>query len=133
MQDYVIKSGGADKILHFGTKVTSKLEIHISFQDEQNQYKIILQPTENDELVPELEKVYFWDKEKYSSPYQEIISRDKKEAGISVKSNSKVANFVRDHLDSWRLYHFHDTSSTSPMKKRMILMTTVIFALMDRT
>ncbi|MCB1983818.1 MAG: AAA family ATPase [Burkholderiales bacterium] len=117
LQDYVIKSGGADKILHFGTKVTSKLEIHISFQDEQNQYKIILQPTENDELVPELEKVYFWDKEKYSSPYQEIISRDKKEAGISVKSNSKVANFVRDHLDSWRLYHFHDTSSTSPMKK----------------
>lgn len=24
---------------------------------------------------------------------------------------------MRDHLNSWRLYHFHDTSSTSPMKK----------------
>lgn len=117
LQDYVIKSGGADKILHFGTKITHKLEIHISFQDERNQYKIILQPTENDELVPELEKVYFWDKSQYTSPYQEIISRDKKEAGISVKSKSKIANYVRDHLDSWRLYHFHDTSSTSPMKK----------------
>ena len=57
LQDYVIKAGGADKVLHFGTKVTKKLQIRVSFQDERNQYEINLQPTDADELVPESEVV----------------------------------------------------------------------------
>lgn len=117
LQDYVIKAGGADKVLHFGAKVTHNLQIHISFEDERNQYKINLQPTDADELVPESELVYFWDKRNYSAPYREGIARIGKEAGISAPSSTKVANYVREHLDRWRLYHFHDTSSTSPMKK----------------
>src|SRR3990172_9053951 len=31
LQDYVVKAGGADKVLRFGSKVTKKLHIHISF------------------------------------------------------------------------------------------------------
>ncbi len=116
LQDYVIKAGGADKVLHFGAKVTNNLQIHISFEDERNQYKINLQPTDFDELIPESELVYFWDK-RYPTPYREGIARIGKEAGISAPSSKKVANYVREHLDRWRLYHFHDTSSTSPMKK----------------
>ncbi len=117
LQDYVIKAGGADKVLHFGSKVTEKLQIRISFQSERNQYAIHLEPTDADELVPSFEVVYFWDKSKYPQPYSEVISRVGKEAGISEKKSSNVGNYVRDHLDSWRLYHFHDTSSSSPMKK----------------
>src|SRR5215210_6744044 len=52
LQDYVIRAGGADKVLHFGTKVTPTLMIHISFLDSKNQYSIELQPTDADELVP---------------------------------------------------------------------------------
>lgn len=118
LQDYVIKAGGADKVLHFGTKVSKKLQIRVSFQDERNQYEIDLLPTDADELVPESEVVYFWDKQRYpTKPYNEVIARVGKEAGISAQNSSKIANYVRDHLDRWRLYHFHDTSSTSPMKK----------------
>jgi predicted ATPase len=115
LQDYVIKAGGADKILHFGSKVTEELYIHISFQDGRNQYEIILRPTEADELVPGVERVCYWDKVRYPDrPFDEIIARDGKEAGISDSPNGRIANYVRDHLDRWRLYHFHDTSSTSP-------------------
>lgn len=117
LQDYVIKAGGADKMLHFGSKVTNQVQIRISFKDERNQYAIHLEPTDADELVPSFEVVYFWDKSKYSQPYSEVIGRVGKEAGISVQKSSNVVNYVRDHLDSWRLYHFHDTSSSSPMKK----------------
>ena len=118
LQDYVIKAGGADKVLHFGTKVTQKLQIHVSFKDERNQYQIVLQPTDADELVPTIELAYFWDKVKHpTKPYSEGIPRVGKEAGISAQNSSKIANYVRDHLGRWRLYHFHDTSSTSPMKK----------------
>lgn len=118
LQDYVIKAGGADKILHFGSKVTKNLYIHISFQGGRNQYEINLQPTTADELVPESETVYFWDKTRYpDKPYSEGISRAGKEAGISSSESRRIAKYVRDHLDRWRLYHFHDTSSSSPMKK----------------
>ena len=118
LQDYVIKAGGADKVLHFGTKVTKKLQIRVSFQDERNQYEIALQPTDADELVPESEIVYFWDKARHpTKPYSEGIPRVGKEAGISALKSTRIANYVRNHLGRWRLYHFHDTSAASPMKK----------------
>ena len=118
LQDYVIKAGGADKVLHFGAKVTQKLDIHVSFKGERNQYRLILAPTDADELVPSVELVYFWDKVKHPrQAYSEGVARIGKEAGISAQNVSRIATFVGDHLDRWRLYHFHDTSSTSPMKK----------------
>lgn len=116
LQDYVVRNGGAEKILHFGSKVTNKLEIHISFEKGLNQYSIELAPTLNDQLKPNGEYVYFWQKSQYPQPYQTALSPRDGEAGIG-KSPNRVANYVRDHLDSWRLYHFHDTSASSPMKK----------------
>ena len=118
LQDYVIKAGGADQVLHFGSKVTKNLYILISFQDGRNQYEVNLQPTKADELVPESETVYFWDMTYYPDrPYSETMSRVGKEAGISATDVRKTPKYVRDHLARWRLYHFHDTSSSSPMKK----------------
>jgi len=119
LQDYVIKAGGADKVLHFGSKITSTLHLHISFQEERNQYSIDLQPTDTDELVPVSEFVYFWDKVNYAKgPYGEGLIRVNKEAGISDDQYpSKIVSYIRNHLDRWQLYHFHDTSSGSPMKK----------------
>ena len=118
LQDYVIKAGGADKVLHFGAKVSKGLQIQVSFQDQRNQYHIDLQPTAADELVPQLEVVSFWDKMRYpTKPFSEGVSRVGKEAGISAQSSSKIGNYVREHLGRWRVYHFHDTSATSPMKK----------------
>lgn len=116
LQDYVVKAGGADKVLHFGAKVTKQLHIHISFLDETNQYEINLEPTSMDELVPQSEWTYYWNKSKFSGPMNEGLPRVGKEAGISAQEYTKIARYVRDHLDRWRLYHFHDTSSTSPMK-----------------
>ena len=119
LRDYVIKAGGADKVLHFGTKVTPQLELHIYFREEVNQYKIVLGATEDDQLYPQSEIVYFWDKEKYpdGQPYNEVLQPKGLEACISDdRQGSKVGEYVRDHLDRWRLYHFHDTSATSPMK-----------------
>src|ERR1700674_2736678 len=45
LQEYVQTAGGAEKVLHFGSKVTPKLEIGVSFQDRVNQYSITLQPS----------------------------------------------------------------------------------------
>src|SRR5262245_10859243 len=119
LHDYVSKAGGADKILHFGSKVTPRLEIHISFKGGTNQYEIALGATEDDQLYPQSETVYYWNKARYpDGPYGEGLRAKGVEAGISdPKQGSRVGSYVRDHLDRWRLYHFHDTSASSPMKR----------------
>ena len=119
LQDSVIKTGGANKILHFGRKISQKLYVRISFSNGVNQYSISLEPTDEDELIPTYETVYFWNKA-YPDPIGYTIQRVGKEAGISNEKITKpVAQYVRDHLDKWRVYHFHDTSASSPMKKNM--------------
>jgi predicted ATPase len=116
LQEYVIKAGGADKVLHFGAKVTQKIEIGISFQENVNEYRIELSPTATDQLYPSAEFVSFWNKDRYPRPYEQALPARGLEAGISDPRSQKIAEYVRAHLDRWRLYHFHDTSSTSPMK-----------------
>src|SRR5206468_12043526 len=48
LQDYVRRAGGAEQILHFGSRVTRQIEIFLSFQNERNQYDLSLQPTGDD-------------------------------------------------------------------------------------
>lgn len=117
LQEYVIKAGGADKILYFGSKTTQEIGIEIVFRNEINQYEITLGVTDADQLYPKEEWVYFWNKERgFTGPLGEGLSPRGLEAGISVASGA-IAVYVRRHLASWRLYHFHDTSASSPMKK----------------
>ena len=118
LQEYVIRAGGADKVLHFGSKFTQNLHIHISFRGEQNQYEIFLEPNSVDELIPRTETVYFWDKARYPHrPYTEGVGSEGREAGISKQTLEGVESHVQRQLDRWRLYHFHDTGANSPMKK----------------
>ena len=120
LQEYVIKAGGANKILHFGARKTDRLIIDISFQNGVNRYEIDLRPTDPDELVPRSEIAYFWDKQQYPNgrPYQYALDPAGKEAGVTKEpASSGVVRYVRNHLDRWRLYHFHDTSIDSLMKK----------------
>lgn len=117
LHEYVLKAGGAEKVLYFGSRITDKLSIHISFRKGINQYEIALEPNEADELIPTSEVVYYWDRSRYSRPYDESISSEGREAGISSNRSTRLETHVKRHLDSWRLYHFHDTSAGSPMKK----------------
>jgi predicted ATPase len=119
MQDYVRKAGGAEQVLHFGSKVTRMMRFDVSFRERVNAYSLLLKPTDDDSLFPFLEEASFWDKKRYPLPYEVSLSpRDNgREAGISNPDVQRTASWVRDHLGSWRLYHVHDTSDTSPMRK----------------
>ena len=117
LQRYVAKAGGADKVLHFGSRVTERLHVHIAFKSEVNHYEIALEPNGADELVllsPDI--AYFWEKE-YNRPYRYALANTGREAGISRQHQYGIPRYVRKHLAGWRLYHFHDTSAASPMKK----------------
>jgi predicted ATPase len=123
LEDYVTKAGGAEKVLHFGSKVTKKIDLHLSFRDERNQYQLVLSPTNTDELFPTEEWAYFWNKGQYpKGPIGTGVARKGKEAGISdPPKRAAIESYVASHLQNWRLYHFHDTSNSSPMKKNASL------------
>lgn len=115
LQTYVTKSGGADKLLHFGAKTTSDINITIKFAEHQNGYRVKLISARGDQLLPAGEEVWYWRKT-FAKPYTLVLSADGSEAGISRSKQGKVAEYVRAHLDGWRKYHFHDTGPGSPMK-----------------
>ena len=115
LQDYVARAGGANRLLHFGVRNTKQIHLDVSFRDGVNRYTVQLEPTDLDALIPTTESVFFWNKN-YPKPYDDSLERIGNEAGIS-GSNPGISDHVRHHLDSWRLYHFHDTSTTSEMKK----------------
>ncbi len=118
LRNYVLRAGGAERILHFGSRNTSLIRAHISFENERNRYEIELSSDESDGLFPSREAVFFWDKSQHPTPYSKSLAPYQGEARISApEPQYGVAAYVQGHLDSWRLFHFHDTSTNSPMKK----------------
>ena len=121
LRDYVTAAGGAEKLLHFGSKNTKEMSFHLSFEDGINQYGLKLSPAADDGLFPSEEMAYFWRKDQYPSPYGTGLNlaplEQRREAGISDPKSEGVAAWVRERLGGWRLYHLHDTSSSSPMRK----------------
>jgi len=118
LNDYVRKSGGAEQLLHFGSKTTEEMTFLISFCQEVNQYELTLKPTTDDGLYPADEWVYFWNKG-HTQPFnRNLDSRENgSEAVISDPHAKGTAHWVRERLGRWRVYHVHDTSSTSPLRK----------------
>lgn len=122
LRDYVTKAGGAEKVLHFGSKTTKQIHIHLSFENKVNQYQLELSPTEDDGLYPSSERAFFWNKGAgHRKPFDTFLSArgQGREAGISDRNlrATDTAGWVRQRLGGWRLYHVHDTSPSSPMRK----------------
>ena len=115
----MIQAGGAERVLHFGSKTTRQIDVHLSFGGEVNQYDLVLSPTQDDGLYPSSETTFFWDKSRFKSPYDESLAprEQGREAGISDPQLKKTPSWVRARLGGWRLYHMHDTSTSSPMRK----------------
>lgn len=116
LQAAVARAGGADRLLHFGAKTTGELRLALSFGEGVNGYEIVLTPTAGDRLTPQRESVFYWDRSKFLRPFDEPLFPRGDEAGISDETKQKIARYVRERLDSWRLYHFHDTGPSSPLK-----------------
>ncbi|MGA2589848.1 MAG: AAA family ATPase [Bryobacteraceae bacterium] len=116
LRDYVTAAGGAEKVMHFGSKTTKEIYFHLSFEGATNAYELKL-ATADDGLFPSWETA-FVGSEPYPDPFPHNLQRWQRgqEAGIS-DPRGQMWNWVRYHLEGWRIYHLHDTIASSPMRK----------------
>lgn len=108
---------GADNLLYFGRKTSKFMEFFLEFGEGSlsNSYRLLLGPTDEGTLVVNQETVYFHDRERYKQATSEYISLGSKESALAA-TKSRIAGWVRRDLDTYRLYHFHDTSDSAPVK-----------------
>lgn len=113
---------GADSLLHYGRKVSWSMELYLEFTEGNvsNAYRIRLSPTDQGALIVSQEIVYFHDRNRFAEPYNEIISTGAREASVATSEN-RVARWVARSLDTYRVYHFHDTSDSAPVKSECAL------------
>ena len=120
---YVADSGYADKILYFGKKKSKELSGGIVFREEtgytNNRYDFILKPDSANGLYFGEEKGGFntfthgfnenWN-------YMSLESEGEKNSGLKAHT-AKRFDYLRQHFQQFRVFHFHDTSSTAPLKQ----------------
>jgi predicted ATPase len=121
---YVKRAGGADSFLYYGQKHTEKIVIELDFgsNGESNIYECFLVPTLDGSLIFEAENTYFHDRVRYPDrPYEKPLGSGHVESLLPVmaqdQKTGRIAKYVLKYLTSWRVYHFHDTSDTAPVKR----------------
>lgn len=112
LQEYVTSAGGAERLLHFGSKTTKEISFRLAFLDGIREYDLKLSPTGDDSLFPSKEIASFQGKATALEPREKRL-----EAGISNPEIESSSKWVRDRIEGWRLYHLHDTGSSSPTRK----------------
>ena len=98
LDEYVAETGGADRNLHFGAKVTNRLRVGITFKNDQT-YDLDLKPAFDDRL--------------------RLNERSVGSASPSLPGGKETTRLFEamehERLDRWRVYHFHDTGKGAPM------------------
>lgn len=119
LTNYVALNGGADKMLHKGSKITNKISVDIEFDKRKNGYYFEIQQGV-DSFVFMKEHLVFqgdkgWD-----------ISKGGNEANLKISDNFR-AKYVINYLKSYKKYHFHDTSANSPFSKLSHIQNDIYF------
>lgn len=118
LQNYIATSGGADSFLHFGSKNTNELSICLDF--DVNAYSVNLINANADTLLIKNEIGYFRaDKINFLGGNKKQIITDQisQESNLPKCGTKTIQQHISRFLNSYRVYHFHDTSTTAKVKK----------------
>ena len=101
LRQFVTRSGGAERVLHFGSRTTEEVDVAVVFDDD-SWYALTMEPTFFDDRLVLVHQ-----------------SASKGPVFLPGSYSDDVPVLIRDFMDvdPWVSYHFHDTSRASPMKK----------------
>lgn len=121
LQSYIAKQGGANALLHFGSKVTKTLGGRLDFQSEKgvNSYEFQLTHAHPDRLIFTRETVDF--RVESAAPHHEPLSLDvghrETALGAPQWNATGIVKFFKRALRGFRFYQFHDTSAESGLRR----------------
>jgi predicted ATPase len=105
--------GGAAALPYGGSKQTKEINIEAVFG--QNGYQCTWEPTSSDRMAFTREIAWFQGPG-HVRPYEVSLGAGI-DSGLQVKAKyEKVAQVVLDTMQTWKVYHFHDTSDSAPVK-----------------
>ena len=105
LDEYVARTGGGNRNLHFGAKVTEMLSVGLLFKDDKS-YSVRFLPSADDRLV------YY---EQGVGPTTKAIL----EGGA--ETTRLIEEMAGERLERWRVYHFHDTGTGAPLLRTAYL------------
>jgi len=118
LEHAVSKAGGADIHLFMGPKETSRIAADMHFG--MNSYKFSLEPTADNRLIFEDERICF-DGRPNRDPVDRSIGRGHRESRLKEQlgepNNRAISQYIYQAVSSWIVYHFHDTSETALMRR----------------
>jgi predicted ATPase len=111
LENFSLKAG-VENLLHYGSKETEEVFGRLTFRRHEytNEYSFILQPTENKSNL-------------FIQDEDSIFEGDPTYPGINNVKESVIKDspykrnvHLRKYLESYKIYHFHDTSSSAPLR-----------------
>ena len=118
LQTYVQQQGGPDVLLQGSRKRTEQIDAEIYFEMSDgvsNCYRISLIPTQDNRLIFSREEVGIYDGENFTQGIIKSLGKAHEEA--KYREDPTISNYYLHVMQSWRQYHFHDTSQTATVKR----------------
>ena len=117
---YVLERGGFERFLYQGQKISESIESLVDF-DNTNAFFFTLKPAIGNKAFIETSGDYFNNNREKNKKYQALWNRTiwdnaVEESGI-LDSLKWRASYLRKFLKSFTVYHFHDTSISSSMRR----------------
>lgn len=113
-QNYIQKKGGPDSLLHFGRKYTSEIILKVFFVSptgHNNLFEVVLEIGQEKLFIKSVETAY----KPISKWHYALFEENVLESEFALMRQSQ-AYYVNNRLKEFDVYHFHDTSDTSPIK-----------------
>lgn len=113
LQAYVLKKGGANALLYMGKKQTDEMTIDLAFQNGgyENRYIVNFQEAQDGLIIKKTQTAFWYNGEWKERTYDVNV----KEATIKDATYSQ-AWYVKELMQQFMVYHFHDAGDKSPMK-----------------
>lgn len=116
---YTLEKGGIDNLLYRGRKISREIYGLMDFKNT-NAFFFTLKPAQSNKGYIENTGDYFNTRRERDKEYNELWHKTFWDSGVEesalITQTQWRASYLKDYLSSFTIYHFHDTSSSSPMR-----------------
>ncbi len=99
----------ADRLLFYGRKKTERIKGSLKFS--KNEYSFILLPSADGTMFLEEESSLYDD----GKPF---VKYSRQESFLREDASMGRSKYLKEYLESYKIYHFHDTSVESPLRSK---------------